>query len=116
MNILTRTKEKSKRSLKQQLNADEVAMIRCRQGLKIAARLESVAPTNSIGAAKAYRIGKCSESRNIFIAEKLQNKDGKFYKGVGNRFACNERLCTNCAAKKSKESRIKARKAVNKLN
>ncbi len=121
MNILTRTKEKSKRkptrrSLKQQLNADEVAMIRCRQGLKIAARLESVAPTNSLGAAKAYRIGKCSESRNIFIAEKLQNKDGKFYTGTGNRFACNERLCTNCAAKKSKESRIKARKAVNKLN
>ncbi len=121
MNILSRTKEKSKRkstrrSLKQQLKADEVAMIRCRQGLKIAARLENVAPLDSIGAAKAYRIGKCSESRNIFIAEKLQNKDGKFYTGTGNRFACNERLCTNCAAKKSKESRIKARKAVNKLN
>jgi hypothetical protein len=115
MNILTRTNEKSKRSLKQ-LSADEVAMIRCSQGQEIAARLESVAPTNSLGAAKAYRIGKCAESRNIFIAERLQNKKGKFYTGTGNRFACNERLCTSCAAKKSKESRAKARKAVNKLN
>jgi hypothetical protein len=128
MNILTRTNEKSKqnfypnavglranRSLKQ-LNAEEVAMIYRSQGKKIAARLENVAPTNSIGAAKAYRIGKCAESCNIFVADNLQNKDGKFFKGRGTRFACNERLCTSCAAKKSKEARIKGRRAVNKLD
>jgi hypothetical protein len=101
---------------RKQLNAEEVAMVRRSQGQKIAARLTVVAPEDSIGAAKAYRIGKCAESRNIFIADNLQNKDGKIYKGTGNRFACNERLCTNCAAKMARESRAKGRRAVNKLN
>ncbi len=101
---------------RKQLNAEEVAMIRRSQGQKIAERLKVVAPEDSIGAAKAYRIGKCAESRNIFIADNLQNKDGEFFKGTGNRFACGERLCTSCAAKKSKESRAKGRRAVNKLN
>jgi hypothetical protein len=101
---------------RKQLNAEEVAMIRRSQGQKIAERLESVAPEDSIAAAKAYRIAKCAESRNIFIADNLQNKDGKFYKGTGNRFACGERLCTNCAAKMARESRRKGRKAVTKID
>jgi hypothetical protein len=101
---------------RKQLNAEEVAMIRRSQGQKIAARLESVAPGDSIGAAKAYRIGKCAESRNIFIADNLQNKDGKFFKGTGNRFSCGERLCTNCAAKMARESRAKGRRAVTKID
>ncbi len=101
---------------RKQLNAEEVAMVRRSHGQTIAARLESVAPEDSIGAAKAYRIGKCAESLNIFIADNLQNKDGKFYKGTGNRFACGERLCTNCAAKKSRESRAKGRRAVTKID
>jgi hypothetical protein len=101
---------------RKQLNAEEVAMIRRSQGQEIAARLKVVAPEDSIAAAKAYRIAKCAESRNIFIADNLQNKDGKIYKGTGNRFACNERLCTSCNAKKSKESRGKGRRAVTKLD
>jgi hypothetical protein len=111
--IITNVATKRKRK---QLNAEEVAMIRRNQGQEISARLESVAPEDSIGAAKAYRIGKCAESRNIFIADNLQNKDGEFFKGTGNRFSCGERLCTNCAAKMAKQSRAKGRKAVNKLN
>jgi hypothetical protein len=101
---------------RKQLNAEEVAMVRRSQGRKIATRLESVAPEDSIAAAKAYRIGKCAESRNIFIADNLQNKDGKFFKGTGNRFACGERLCTNCAAKMARESRRKGRRAVTKID
>jgi hypothetical protein len=101
---------------RKKLNAEEVAMIRRSQGQEIAARLESVAPEDSIAAAKAYRIAKCAESRNIFIADNLLNKDGKFFKGTGNRFACNERLCTNCAAKMARKSRRKGRKAVTKID
>ncbi len=101
---------------RKQLNAEEVAMIYRSQGQKIAARLESVAPEDSTGAAKAYRIGKCAESRNIFIADNLQNKDGKFFKGTGNRFACGDRLCTSCAAKLSRKSRAKGRRAVTKID
>jgi hypothetical protein len=101
---------------RKQLNAEEVAMVYRSQGEKISARLESVAPEDSIAAAKAYRIGKCAESRNIFIADNLQNKDGKFFKGTGNRFACGERLCTSCAAKLARKSRAKGRRAVTKID
>jgi hypothetical protein len=109
------SKVATKRNRKQ-LNAEEVAMIRRSQGEKIAGRLKVVAPEDSIAAAKAYRIAACAESRNIFIADNLQNKDGKFYKGTGNRFACGERLCTSCAAKMARESRRKARRAVTKID
>jgi hypothetical protein len=115
MNNMIISNVATKRNRKQ-LNAEEIAMVRRSQGEKIAERLKSVAPIDSIAAAKAYRIAKCAESRNIFIADNLQNKDGEFYKGTGNRFACNERLCTSCNAKKARESRRKGRRAVTKID
>ncbi len=109
------SKNVAKRNRKQ-LNAEEVALIRRTQGLELSARLGRVAPAESLAAARGFRIGKCAESRNIFIADNLQNKDGEFFKGTGNRFACGERLCTNCAAKLAHGSRRKGRRAVAKLD
>ncbi len=113
---MIRINDNAEKGKRKRLNAEQVALIRRSQGQKIAARLTGVAPEHSIAAAKAFRIAKCAESRNIFIADNLLNKDGKFFKGTGNRFACNERLCTNCAAKMARESRKKGRRAVTKID
>lgn len=106
----------TKRAEIQRLNAEEIALIRRKQGLELSARVKKIAPAESLAAAKALRIGKCAESRNIFVADNLQNKDGKFFKGTGNRFACGDRFCTNCSVKLARDSRRKGRAAVAKLD
>jgi hypothetical protein len=100
----------------QKLNAEQVALIRHKQGVRLSARIEKVAPAESFAAARGFRIGKCAERNNIFVADNLQNKDGDFFKGTATLSACGDRFCPNCSIKLARDSRRKGRAAVAKLD
>jgi hypothetical protein len=60
---------------------------------------------NITALASAERIERCSNSKNVFVADDLHTTDGELYSANGSLWACNSIVCQNCAGKLSRQHR-----------
>ncbi len=93
-------------SPKIEVSPEQKAKLKYKQNLAretIVALLRS--SSNPLMRAQAVRIERCNADANLFVAADLHTSDGELYDGKGSLWACNSRLCPNCAGKLSKRSR-----------
>jgi hypothetical protein len=82
---------------------------------KMVQRLKG-ASDNKVIQALAFRLEKCNEKQNLWVAEDLHTADGECFPGRGNLASCRSRFCSQCV---SRSARINAKIAdyvFNKLN
>ncbi len=97
--------------------ASQKSILRFKQKLsnRMAQRLKA-ASDNEIIQALAFRLEKCNQDENLWVAEDLHTNDGECYPARGNLGSCRSRFCSQCV---SKSARINAKIAdyvFNKLN
>ncbi len=68
--------------------------------------------THARSLAVADKLRHCSHRENGFYGEDLQSTDGELYEAAGTLYACDERLCPACLAKRSRNARKKAREGI----
>jgi hypothetical protein len=99
-----------------QRKIEDIANHRAERGETVSSRLLSVAneKDNPVASAVAFRLNQCASRENLFIGNDL-HKDAECFDATGNLFACGSRLCLSCNANLARETRKKARIAVEKL-
>jgi hypothetical protein len=79
--------------------APQKSILRFKQKLsnKMAQHLKS-APHNKIIEAIIYRLEKCNEKENLWVAEDLHTIDGECFAGRGTYYSCGSRFCSQCVS------------------
>ncbi len=73
------------------------------------------APHNKIIEAIIYRLEKCNEKQNLWVAEDLHTADGECFPGRGNLVSCGSRFCSQCVSIPSRRNAKIAGYALDKL-
>lgn len=99
-----------------QRKIEDIAEYRSHRGQEISERLLSAAMENGsvVASAVAFRLKQCADRANLFIGSDMHKND-ECFDAAGNLFACGSRLCDSCNANYSRETRRKARVAIQKL-
>lgn len=63
--------------------------------------------------AYAYRLRKCNDRSNVWLAKDLHNRSFECFDGTGRFWMCNLKLCPYCIAQSSRRSRRIIREALN---
>jgi hypothetical protein len=81
------------------------------RGAQIADRIDGATNAGEYARslAVADKLRHCSSCSNVWYAEDVQNKAGELYEATGTNYACSERLCPSCLAKRSRIARARAR-------
>jgi hypothetical protein len=82
---------------------------------KMVQRLKAV-PDNEILQALAFRLEKCNEKQNLWVAEDLHTADGECFPGRGHFSGCGSRFCSQCVSRPSRRNAKKAQYVLNRLN
>jgi hypothetical protein len=92
-----------------------IACYRSLRGAQIAAKIDAAAAgdvTHARALAVADKVRHCSRCENAWHGEDVQSTDGELYEAAGTLYACDERLCPACLAKRSRNARKKAREGI----
>ncbi len=81
---------------------------------KMAQHLKS-APYNKIIEAIIYRLEKCNQNENLWVAEDLHTADGECFPGRGTYYSCGSRFCSQCVSIPSRRNAKIAGYALDKL-
>jgi hypothetical protein len=107
------TSLKTKSNPQSERDVVSLACYRSRRGVEIADRIERAGDrAHARALAVADKLRHCSSCENVWYAEDIQNSIGELYEATGTRYACDERLCPACLAKRSRIARGKARAGI----
>ncbi len=99
-----------------QFCAPQKLALRFKQKLsnRMAQHLKS-APYSKIIASIIYRLEKCNENENLWVAEDLHTADGECFNGRESLFSCGSRFCSQCVSRPARQNAKIAGYALDKL-
>ncbi len=81
---------------------------------RMAQHLKS-APYNKIIEAIIYRLEKCNQNENLWVAEDLHTAEGECFNGRESLFSCGSRFCSQCVSRPSRRNAKIANYILDKL-
>jgi hypothetical protein len=81
----------------------------------MAQRLKA-ASDNEIIEAIIYRLEKCNQNENLWVAEDLHTAEGECFNGRESLFSCGSRFCSQCVSRPARRNAKKTQYVLNRLN
>jgi hypothetical protein len=82
---------------------------------KMAQRLKG-ASDDKIIEAIIYRLEKCNQNENLWVAEDLHTAEGECFNGRESLFSCGSRFCSQCVSRPARRNAKKTQYVLNRLN
>ncbi len=63
-----------------------------------------------------YRLEKCNQNENLWVAEDLHTAEGECFNGRESLFSCGSRFCSQCVSRPARRNAKKTQYVLNRLN